>query len=191
MHGPRRDAQRSLIRNAHQLTFVAVLVMFVLAGCRTYGGHGTVVANNAQLRAEAARFASEAQQASNDLQRLAASGRVDPNVIATYGDAVAEHVADAGTLTAELDRSESLNYRDASRLLGAVVTLRREYTNRYQYLLRSMVGDSMSTDPDRAARYQSVPAAWFRTTGRVFTVDEVIQGRPVTSSGRPAEAPAP
>ena len=174
MQSPRHGAQRRTLHGATRLRFVAAIVVFVLAGCRTYGGHGTVDANNAKLRAEAAQFSSEAQQGAVDLERLSGVRRIDPNLIAVLGDTVAEHAADANALAAELDRSESLGYRNASRLLGTVISLRREYANRYQYLFRAMVGDSTRSDPDRAARYQSVPAAWFRATGRTLTVDDVI-----------------
>jgi hypothetical protein len=191
MESPRRVAQRRTQHGASRLTFVAAIVVFVLAGCRTYGGHGTVDANNAKLRAAAAQFSSEAEQAADDLERLSAVGRVEPNLIAELGDAVADHAADADALAAELDRSESLGYRDASRLLGTVISLRREYANKYQYLLRSMVGDSTRLDPDRAARYQSVPAAWFRATGQTLTVDDVIQIQPKAPSAPPAEPLTP
>lgn len=159
-------------------TLAVVLVVCILAGCRTYGGHGTVEANNARLHAASAKLTSSAESASSDLQRLAASGRFDPNVLDAYRAVVEEHTTEAEELAMKLETSGTLNYRDASRLLGGVITDQHEYENKYQALLRSMAGDMQAPDPERASRYHVVPAAWFKASDRALTVDDVLGNTP-------------
>lgn len=149
-------------------------VVSVTTGCRTYGGHGSVEANNAQLAVAVQSLVGDARQAGSELQTLAASGMIDDELIEAFAAVVEEHLAVAESLASSLNEDGSLGYRAASRKLGAVVSTRRVYRDKYQSLLRAMAGSAERPGPERTARYQILPAAYHRAAAGVLTANDVV-----------------
>lgn len=159
------------LRKASQSFILATLV--VVAGCRTYGGeYSGTEANNDQLRLVAERLAGSAERAADSHRRLGSVQGVDPALMAEYGDIVDEHRAAAVELAAFLDSSTSLGYRSASRRLGAAISATRGFENRYQAVLRAIVGDTSRAEPDRESRYGMVPA-YYHVEETSLTIDDV------------------
>ena len=156
-----------------------ILATLIFAGCRTYGGYDSAALSDERVRAIAVEFADDAETAAKDFQRLSGATHLDAGLVAKFGAVVDEHRGAAAPETAALAASDRLTYRAASRKLGAIVSMRRDYNDRYQSVLRAMTATadrpSGPLAQDRPARYQAVPASYFRSNGDVVTVDDVVR----------------
>lgn len=152
-----------------------VFTLLVPLGCRTYGGYGSVDANNEQLRAVAQSFVASASAAERDADRLAAISGLDARYVNAFRAVATQHADAAARIAGELEEDASFGYRGASRKLGAVVSEQRQFSDQYQSILRAIIDDSGMPSAERTARYQVVPASYFRAAQRTITVDDVIQ----------------
>lgn len=153
---------------------IVITLLFPL-GCRTYGGYGSVDANNEQLRVVVASFSSSASAAVRDADRLAGIPGIDAGYVESFRATAANHTEAAERVAAELEADSDLTYRAASRKLGAVVSEQRQFSDQYQSILRAILNTPGVPSAERVSRYPVVPAAYFRAAQRSVSIDDVVQ----------------
>ncbi len=162
-------------RPSHIVQATLLSALLLLTGCRTYGGYGTVEANNVQLSAEVAEFSASLAQAETQYEQLRSAANLDQGLVDEYLRTLEAHRAMSSRVSGEIAANDRFRYRAASRKLGAMITQSRQFHNRYQQILRAMVGDDSIAEPTRIARYQAVPPTFIRSTDRALTAAEVIR----------------
>lgn len=163
------------IRPFSTVQAVLVCAVFLLAGCRTYGGHGTVDANNLQLGAEVAEFSAALAQAESQYDQLRSAANLDQELVEEYRRTLEAHRAISARISGEIADNDRFQYRAASRKLGAIITQSRQLHNRYQNVLRAFVGDDAIVDPTRGSRYSAIPPSVLRGTDTALTAADVIR----------------
>ena len=151
-----------------------IVATFMLASCRTYGGHGTEQATYDEVAQVVATFEAELASARNELpalQQAAGSNAAIQPFIGQFEAMMATHAAmvdDHKERLAHLDVRTgpmghlSRSYRDLNQALGALVSERQEVKIGYEAIaidVRSaMFGQAFQIEtPAEIGRYQIVP----------------------------------
>lgn len=150
---------------------VAVLVLFVLTGCRTYGGYGTEPETIDQIRIANDQFAEEMERARAEYEYLLEQVQQDPGLVAFAESYLAILQLQEQKLLENLDLAESAydnpdNYRTLSRVYGAIISNQNVVEDRYDALYRVMVeARTQQVLPEEAlppARWQVAPPEYDR-----------------------------
>ena len=153
---------------------LAVLMIVIFSGCRTYGGYGSEAALFEQIEESNTVFVNDLEKARGELQKLeqAAQQNSEMNSFVTeykmllekHGQMVDEHAH----LVAELDVQTGFigqltpSYRNLNRALGYIAAEQAAMKGHY-YRLAAQIDGSLYADGDiwqsniSRSRYQAVP----------------------------------
>lgn len=150
--------------------FSAVLLLLLLAGCRTYGGHGSEEATMAELLDATELFADELARARADytlLQEAAATALPLREVAAQYATVLELHetvIAYNRATLAELEDGGS--YRRLNRALGAMTAEHEKVRDMYLTLWQDVYSTRAGVEAVRLAspdsRYMIAPPFYER-----------------------------
>jgi hypothetical protein len=150
------------------------LSMFMLASCRTYGGHGTEQATYDKLIQVVTTFEEELASARNELPALEQAARSNAALQPYVSQFEAMVVSHAGMVEDHKERLAQLevrtgpigrltrSYRNLNQALGAIVSEQRELKISYEALAmdvrRAVFGETFQVEvPAEIGRYQIVP----------------------------------
>lgn len=157
----------SHMRRISHLLFI-LSASALLAGCRLYGGYGTVEATQDAIAAETARASEELQSAERTLRSLRAAAEVDSRltpIVAKYSTLVDIHGRLVTRYQTSLDEVlSSGSYHTVSRRLGAMLTEQRQILDAYEALSESA---AMVIAPDRVPEL-TVPAHMYGVYPAVY-----------------------
>lgn len=149
-----------------------VLAVVALAGCRTYGGYGTEEVSYLQILEANEQFADALIRAQAELRALEVLAQAEPALVPyalRYAALVNLHEEVLGAHAALTEEVDADDYRDVSRLLGAIVSEHQRIAERYRGLVDDssflLVSDSTALVPGGVApegRYYAVPPYYVR-----------------------------
>lgn len=176
---PRSPALRRLVPGA-------LLLLLVLAGCRTYGDYGTTEEIPRQMEQATQQFADDLARAESDVQALSAAvaqnSALEP-FETRYRDLIAQHQAfleQHRELTAQYQGSD--NYRALNRTYGAIISEQRLVETRYNELharIQRVVAGQPERAPQRTeSQYVNNPTFYDRVQNRQgVTMQDALRGR--------------
>lgn len=150
--------------------FPVLLVVLLLAGCRTYGGFDTEQATFDQIAAINAQFEQDLERAKSQLDVLTRAAGSDNELnaaVAQFEDLLAKHeelIANHDEITLALTVKTgalgrlSTSYRDLNRVLGAIATEQLGMHKRYKEFAISLLDESQqATLKADEGHYQIAP----------------------------------
>lgn len=153
---------------------VASLLVFVLSGCRTYGGYNSEMAIFNQIEESNKVFANDLEKARGELQKLEQASQSDSEIsslIPQYEMLLEKHshmVEQHAKLASELDVQTGLigqltpSYRNLNRALGYIAVEQAAMKSHY-YRIAAEIGGSSYAEGGiwksniSRSRYQAIP----------------------------------
>ena len=185
-----------------------LLVLFVAAGCRTYGGYGSAEDTLAKIQEATQRFAEDYQRAQGERDALQRAAAADP-ALAEVAERFAAVVEQQGAMVEEHRRTaEEASaggnilfawvgpdaYRRLHRTYGALISDQQIIQDRYAEVLGALeeaVGTATMMKTPEEGRYQVAPHFYNRTeyakTQR-SAADILAQARAAADTPAPAAA---
>lgn len=148
------------MRTTALLSFV---VLFLVSGCRMYGGHGSAEATYAQIGEALERYEDRAERLQGEHQAVLTAAAANPDLASAAEATGALVMAQAETL--EFHRatagsvSDGSSYRVLNRALGAMVTEQQRIDDQYARIVAHVLnrGD-LDLEPEN--RYALVPSGF-------------------------------
>ncbi len=147
-----------------------LLVVLLVAGCRTYGGYDTEQASYDQILVINTQFKQDLERAKSQLDvltRAASSDNELREAVDQYKELLAKHeemIANHEEITASLKVKTgalgrlSTSYRDLNRALGAITTEQLGMQKRYEEFAISLLDDARQAHVQKEeGRYQIAP----------------------------------
>jgi hypothetical protein len=147
--------------------FLCLFLVSILAGCRSYGGHGSEQATRVELEIAVERFSARADRMRGD-QRALADAAAENASLAVFAPRLARIIqAQEQTMARNLETVAALgassNYRELHRAFGSILTEQQIVEDRYGRLLtevQATVRSGLSKSP--TSRYSLAPAFYAR-----------------------------
>ena len=202
-----------LVLRTLRLIGAVLLLVFVAAGCRTYGGYGSTEVTLEKIQQATQRFAEDYERAQGEsaaLQRaadadasLAALAQRFTDVVGGHGEAVAAQQALAAE-AAERTGSNILfawvgpdDYRWLHRTYGAIISDQQIVQDRYGEVLgdlKEAKGMASAASVEEEGRYQVAPHFYKRIEyahGQQSVADILSQARSAAPTAAPSDDTTP
>ena len=147
-------------------------MLILLGGCRTYGGYGTEEATYAEIQKANVQFADALNRAQSEYRALETLARTNPALRPSaehYAQLIAFHEALLLEHVAWAEQVDVDDYRDVSRVLGAIVAEEQRLAERYGTIIggaeQLLTADSTMLVPgvgEPDGRYYVVPPYFVR-----------------------------
>lgn len=171
---------KQMFTRFHKMTSVLCLMVFLLSGCRTYGGYGTEEATFGQIQESNSVFANDLEKARGELARLQQAAQQTPGLSSSVAEyemllekhshLVEAHAELASTLTVKTGFIGQLtpSYRNLNRALGSIAAdqaaMKADYYQFASRLVDSEAKGDMWASNISKSRYQAVPPYYLAIT---------------------------